>query len=255
MIGLIAGDIIGSVYEWKQAGTKDFPLFNPQSRWTDDTVLSLAIAEAIMTGRPYAECLRAFGRKYPQAGYGGLFKRWINADNADPYNSWGNGSGMRVAAIGYAFNTEEEVLNEAEKSALPTHNHPEGIKGAQAIALSVDLARTSATKDQIRGKISELFNYDLSRTVEEIQPTYHFEVSCQGSVPEAIISFLDSESYEDSIRNAIYLGGDSDTIGAMAGAIAEAWYGNVPNEIQSQVKKILPTDHFDVLTRFSLKYV
>jgi len=255
MIGLIAGDIIGSVYERHIASTKDFPLFHPSSTYTDDSVLALAVAEAILSNKPYDELIREYGRKYPDACYGASFYRWMKEDNAPPYNSWGNGSAMRVASVGYASDTITEVMSEAKKSAEVTHNHPEGIKGAQAIALSVFLARKSYCKIEIRNKISDLFHYDMIRTVDDIRKTYHFDVSCQGSVPEAIISFLDSNSYEEAIRNAVFLGGDSDTIGAMAGAIAEAYYGGVPEKIKSRVIQILPDDLLDILNRFNRKYI
>jgi len=255
MLGLIAGDIAGSVYEWKRCERKDFPLFQSQSRWTDDTVLALAVAEAILTGIPYGESLRSFGRRYPRAGYGGRFRQWLAVDDAGPYNSWGNGSGMRVAAVGYAFESEEDVLREAAASASPTHNHPEGIKGAQAVALAVFLARRGASKEEIREAVSGRFGYDLNRTVEGIRPGYSFDVSCRGSVPEAIIAFLDSVSFEDAVRNAVFLGGDSDTLAAMAGAVAEAWYGGVPREIRDRVTARLPGDLLDVLERFTERFV
>jgi ADP-ribosylglycohydrolase len=255
MIGAIIGDIIGSIYEHRKVGTKDFPLFHPLSTWTDDTVLSLAVAEAVLTGKSYDTTIREFALRYPHAGYGGSFIQWMNDDSAGSYNSWGNGSAMRVGAIGYAFNTEEEVLKEAAASAAVTHNHPEGIKGAQAIALSIFLARKSLSKDKIRKKISEQFSYNMNRTIEEIRPAYHFDVSCEGSVPEAIIAFLDSDSFESAIRNAVYLDGDSDTIAAMAGAIAEAWYGGVPEKIRAKAMSILPPDLLDVVTRFIQMYI
>ncbi len=222
MIGAIAGDIIGSIYERHPIKTRDFPLFDSRCRFTDDTVLTLGVANAILTGRSYQESMREMGRKYPDAGYGGSFIQWLFSDNPQPYNSWGNGSAMRVSPVGFAFNTEEKVLTEAEKSAEITHNHPEGIKGAQATALSIFLARTGHKKDLIRSEIIQRFGYDLDRTADNIRPAYSFDISCQGTVPEAIISFLDSDSYEDAIRNAVSLGGDSDTLACITGGIAEA---------------------------------
>lgn len=254
MIGAVAGDIIGSVYEHWDPGTRDFPLFIPRSTFTDDSVLALAVAEAILDGRPYSEILREFGLRYPGAGYGGSFFRWLYEKDPQPYNSWGNGSAMRVPAVGFSFDTEEEVLREAELTACPTHNHPEGIKGAQAVALAVFLARKNAGKEEIRRQLSARFGYDLGRSIDRIQPGYQFDVSCQGSVPEAIIAFLDSGSFEEAIRNAVYLGGDSDTLACMAGAIAEAYYGGVPAEIVTETFLRLPKDLEDVLRRFEDKY-
>lgn len=170
MIGAIAGDIIGSIYEWDPIKTTDFPLFDPSCHITDDSVLTIAIAAAILSGRPYSETVREFGRNYPSAGYGGMFKRWLYADDPQPYNSWGNGSAMRVSPVGFAFDSEETVLAEAQKSAEITHNHPEGIKGAQATALAIFLARTGHDKAAIRERITAQFGYDLARSVDEIRP-------------------------------------------------------------------------------------
>jgi len=255
MIGAIAGDIIGSVYEGFPIKTKDFPLFSPSSTFTDDTVLTAAIAEAILTGRSYLHCLREIGRRYPKAGYGGNFIRWLLSEHPRPYNSWGNGSAMRVSPVGFAFTGEEAVLREAEKTAAVSHNHPEGIKGAQATALAIWLARTGRSKEEIRERISGGFGYDLDRSVIGIRPSYSFDISCQGTVPEAIISFLDSSSYEDAIRNAISLGGDSDTLACITGGIAEAFYGPVPEPIQAAVRKILPPDLLNITSKFYAKFI
>ncbi len=188
MIGAIAGDIIGSVYEHHQIKTKDFPLFDPRCRFTDDTVLTVAIADAILSGRPYIESVREIGRRYPGAGYGGSFIQWLHSDDPQPYNSWGNGSAMRVSPVGFAFLSEEEVLRHAKMTAEISHNHLEGIKGAQATALAVFLARTGTGKEQIRSRIAEEFGYDMQRTVDDIRPTYSFDVSCQGTVYNAHIN-------------------------------------------------------------------
>ncbi|ROQ92197.1 ADP-ribosylglycohydrolase family protein [Desulfosoma caldarium] len=254
MIGAIAGDIIGSVYEHRRIKTKDFPLFDPRCHFTDDTVLTVAIANAILSREPYVDSVRRIARKYPHAGYGGSFMRWLNSPDAGPYSSWGNGSAMRVSPVGFAFTTEHEVLTEAKATAEMTHNHPEGVKGAQATALAVFLARTGSSKESIRSRIASLFEYDLDRTVEDIRPTYSFDVSCQGTVPEAIIAFLDSTSYEDAVRNAISLGGDSDTLGCVTGGIAEAFYGGVPHHIRAKVKELLTPDLWSVTEAFCLKY-
>ena len=221
MIGAIAGDIIGSVYEHHRIKTRDFLLFHPQCTFTDDTVLTVAVADAILTGRPYQESIGEIGRRYPGAGYGASFIGWLFSDHPQSYNSWGNGSAMRVSPVGFAFRTEDKVLAEAKKTAVITHNHSEGIKGAQATALALFLARSGHGKQEIRKQITRRFGYNLERTVEDIRPTYSFDISCQRTVPEAIIAFLDSESYEDAVRNAISLGGDSDTLACITGGIAE----------------------------------
>lgn len=254
MIGAIAGDIIGSVYEHHRIKTKEFPLFQARSTFTDDTVLTVAVADAILSGGSYVDAIRRMGRGYPDAGYGGAFSRWLQADAPQPYNSWGNGAAMRVSPVGFAFATEEEVLHQARLTAEITHNHPEGIKGAQAMALAIYLARTGQRKEALRARISELFGYNLHRTVDEIRPFYTFDVSCQGSVPEAIIAFLDSDSYEDSVRNAVSLGGDSDTLACMSGGIAEAFYGSVPPAIREKVEHLLTPDLWAVTKTFCDRY-
>jgi len=254
MIGAIAGDIIGSVYEHGPIMRKDFSLFDPRCRFTDDSVLTLATAKAILDGQGYQEALLETGRRYPDAGYGGAFIHWLFSPDPQPYNSWGNGSAMRVSPVGFAFDRVEEVLTEARKTAEVTHNHPEGIKGAQATALAVVLARTGATKREIKSEIRGRFGYDLERSVEGIRPTYPFDVSCQGSVPEAIICFLDSISYEDAVRNAVSLGGDSDTLACIAGGIAEAFYGGVPQFIADKVTEILDEYLRGIAGRFVARY-
>jgi ADP-ribosylglycohydrolase len=254
MIGAIAGDIIGSVYEFDPIRTKDFPLFSPLCSFTDDTVLTVAIADAILNGRSYLEAVREIGRRYPDAGYGGFFFRWLHSEDSRPYNSWGNGSAMRVSPIGFAFQDEESVLDEAARTAEITHNHPEGVKGAQATALAIFLARSGRTKDEIRRTIQKRFGYDLERTVDEIRPSYSFNESCQRTTPEAIIAFLDSTSFEDAIRNSISLGGDSDTLACITGGIAEAFYGEVPSEIRSKVTESLSPDLWGITEKFLKKY-
>ncbi len=255
MIGAIAGDIIGSVYERSQIKNKDFPLFHPQCTFTDDTVLTIGVANAILTGHSFQESIIKIGRRYPEAGYGGSFIGWLYSDDPHPYNSWGNGSAMRVSPVGFAYNTIEEVLLKAKESASISHNHLEGVKGAQAAALAVFLARKNHSKDEIREKIHLLFGYDLDRTVEDIRPTYSFDISCQGTVPEAIISFLDSISYEDAVRNAISLGGDSDTLACITGGIAQAFYREIPITIRNKVKEYLTPDLWKITEAFSRKYV
>jgi ADP-ribosylglycohydrolase len=254
MIGAIAGDIIGSVYEQYQIKTKDFPLFHPRCRFTDDSVLTLAVADAILKDRPYEQSVREIGRLYPNAGYGRAFIGWLFSEHPQPYNSWGNGSAMRVSPVGFAFNTEDEVLSEAEKTANISHNHPEGIKGAKATALAVFLARMGYTKEEIRVQISQRFGYNMNRTVDDIRPTYSFDVSCQGTVPEAIIAFLDSTSYEDAVRNPISLGGDSDTLACITGGIAEAFYRDVPDDIRAKVRELLTQGLLGIAEAFCEKY-
>lgn len=256
MLGAIAGDVIGSIYEgWnKQIKTVDFPLFSPDCHFTDDTVLTIAVADAILQERDYATFIQDYARRYPNAGYGGFFKRWIYDENKEAYNSFGNGSAMRVSPVGWAFDTREDVLREAERSASVTHNHPEGIKGAQAVALAVFLARQGQDKTTIQQEIIQRFNYDLKRTLDEIRPSYSFDVSCQGSVPESIIAFLESESVEDAIRKAISLGGDSDTMACISGAIAEAYYRDIPEEILITIERLLPRELLQVVNRFAARY-
>lgn len=254
MIGAVAGDIIGSVYERRQIKTKDFPLFHPDCHFTDDTVLTVAIADAILTGGSYLRSVLEIGRRYPGAGYSSIFSRWLFSENPQPYNSWGNGAAMRVSPVGFACSTENEVLQQAAETAQISHNHPEGIRGAQATALAVFLARTSRDKQQIRQEITDRFGYDLNRTVEEIRPRYSFDVSCQGTVPEAVLAFLDSISYEDAVRNAISLGGDSDTLACITGGIAEAFYGGIPADIRTRVQQYLTPDLWRVVEEFCQKY-
>lgn len=254
MIGALLGDIIGSVFEGKNIKTTEFGLKNFGSRITDDSVLTIAVADSLLKGGTYEESLLSWSRKYPWAGYGRSFKYWMLAEEQKPYNSWGNGSAMRVSPVAYAFDDLSEVLDEARRSAIPTHNHPEGVKGAEAIAAAVFLARTGQQKFQIKIFIEEEFGYDLGRTIDEIRPEYKFDVSCQGSVPEAIIAFLDSTDYESAIRLAISLGGDSDTIACMAGGIAEAFYKEIPSDLLDYAQKKLPAVMKDVLFDFQLKY-
>jgi ADP-ribosylglycohydrolase len=254
MLGAVAGDIIGSVYEGAGLKATDFPLFHPRCRPTDDSVLTLAVAEAIMTERPYGEVIREFARRYPDAGYGGRFYRWFQSGDSAPYNSFGNGSAMRVSPVGFAFDSRERVLEEAEATALPTHNHPEGVKGAKAVALAAYLGRTGAGKAAIRRAVSAEVGYDLSGSPEEIRPGYAFDVTCQGSVPEAIICFLETDSWESAVRTAISLGGDADTQACIAGAIADAFYGGLPGEVEQKVFAILPEDLSEVARRWKERY-
>jgi ADP-ribosylglycohydrolase len=254
MIGAIAGDIIGSIYEFRPIKTKDFPLFGEGCRFTDDSVLTIAIGRAIMDDGDYGRALWELGREYPDAGYGGSFRHWLASSDPQPYDSWGNGAAMRVSPVGFAFETVDEVLLQAARTAEVSHDHPEGVKGAQATALAIFLARTTRDKALIRAEITERFGYDLDRTIDEIRPAYAFDVSCQGTVPEAIIAFLESGSYEDAVRNAVSLGGDSDTLGCITGGMAEAYYGVVPLDIRDKVREYLSDELWAITEQFCNRY-
>jgi ADP-ribosylglycohydrolase len=250
MLGAIIGDIIGSPYEFKRMKSMDFPLFTSSSRFTDDTVMTVAVADCLLHGKDFAKTFKEYGALYPDAGYGGMFNNWLHSSDSKPYNSYGNGSAMRVSPVGWAFDTIEDVLRVAERSAAVTHNHPEGIKGAQAIASAIFLARTGKDKANIRKYVSKKFGYKLNRTLDKIRPKYIFNETCQGSVPEATIAFLESTSYEDAVRKAISLGGDADTLACMAGGIAEAYYGKIPASIIRRARGILDKRLLAVVDEF-----
>jgi ADP-ribosylglycohydrolase len=239
MLGAIAGDIIGSFYENIRTKRKDFRLFTPCSIYTDDTVLTVAVAEAIMRQADYGRTIKSYARRHPLRGYGPKFLLWMLFPSLRAYNSLGNGSAMRVSPVAHAFSSESEVLEQARKSAECTHNHPEGIKGAQAVALAVFMARRKASKQEIRAAVTDRFGYDLSRRLDDIRPTYRLNLTCPGSVPEAIIAFLEADDFEDAVRNAVSLGGDADTQAAIAGAIAEAFYGTIPPYILAGISRRL----------------
>ena len=254
MLGAIAGDIIGSLYEGLRTKKKDFRLFTPLSTYTDDTVLTVAVADAILGGKDYGPAIKSYARHFPFRGYGPKFTRWFLLPFAKPYNSLGNGSAMRVSPVAHAFPTEMEVLDQARLSAACTHNHPEGIKGAQAVALAVFMARHHAGKEEIRSAITDRFGYNLSRRIEDIRPLYRINLTCPGSVPEALVAFLDSENFEDAIRNAVSLGGDADTQAAISGSIAEAFYGHIPASILQGVSSRLHRGFKETLLRFYQKF-
>ena len=264
MIGIIAGDLLGSVYEYpfykgtwkKEKPYQDFELFQPKSRFTDDTTMSLAIAEALLQEKSYESCLHQYGNEYWGVGYGGNFKKWLktSVDEIAPYDSFGNGSAMRVGAVAWAFDSEEKVLEEAKKTALPTHNHLEGIKGAEATALATYMARKGQSKELIKTRIQEKFGYDLERKTSDIRPNYNFDVTCQGSVPESILCFLEANSVEDTIRLAISLGGDTDTMAAIGGGIALAYYQELPKTIYENVEQYHDDHLWNVLNTFEKKY-
>jgi len=257
MLGAIAGDMIGSVYEFDNHRSKDFPLFTEATTFTDDTILSVAVADVLLHGGDYAKAFKAYYWRYPNpsGSYGARFHQWAAAPTLAPYNSWGNGSAMRVSPVGFAGTSLAAVLIEAEKTAAVTHNHPEGIKGAQATATAIFLARQGRSKDEIRDYVIQQFGYNLQRTVTEIRPTYTFNESCQGTVPEAIIAFLDSTDFEDAIRNAVSLGGDSDTLTCITGGIAHAFYGSVPDDIRQSVLERLDEPLRNVVEAFCDRYL
>ncbi|MDO5401088.1 MAG: ADP-ribosylglycohydrolase family protein [Eubacteriales bacterium] len=255
MYGAILGDIIGSPYEFRHCiKTKNFPLFSERSRFTDDTVMTIAVASALLKSGKDAELntiranvreeMQKWGRRYPQAGYGGAFRRWLAEENPQPYNSFGNGSAMRVSAAGWLYDSLERTVEVARATAEVTHNHPEGIKGAEAVAAAIYLARTGKSKEEIKAYIVKTFGYDLSRTCDEIRPTYFPRATCQETVPEAITAFLEGRDFEDVIRTAVSLGGDSDTLTAIAVSIAEAFYG-MPEELEEECRKRIPSEMAD----------
>ena len=260
MYGAILGDIIGSPYEFDRGSkSKDFPLFSPDSTYTDDSVMTLAVADAFLSVAPNTEdadirrqlirSMQTYGQVFPCAGYGGMFRRWLKAPNPQPYGSYGNGSAMRVSSAAWLFDDLGTVRHMARLSAEVTHNHPEGIKGAEATASAIFLARTGSTKAEIKNYIEEQFHYNLSRTCDEIRPNYRHVESCQETVPEAITAFLEGDSFEDVIRTAVSLGGDCDTLTCIAGSIAEGFYG-VPEELKQQCRERLPENLRKVLRRF-----
>ena len=260
MYGAVLGDIIGSPYEFDRSPkVRDFPLFSSDSRFTDDSVMTLGVADAFLsvpTGASDTEIrqqlvrsMQHFGRAYPNIGYGARFLAWLMTEDPRPYGSWGNGSAMRVSSAGWLFDDLDTVLRMAELSAAVSHDHPEAVKGAQAVAAAIYLARTGSSKTEIKNCIEEQFGYDLSRTCDAIRPHYCHDVSCRGTVPEAITAFLEGQDFEDVIRTAVSLGGDCDTLTCIAGAMAEAFYG-VPDALKQQCRTYLPADLLDVLDRF-----
>jgi ADP-ribosylglycohydrolase len=254
MIGAIIGDVVGSVYENAPIKTTNFNMLSTEAVFTDDTVLTIAVAEAILAKTKYETSLKKFARRYPNAGYGMSFYQWMMSDDITPYHSWGNGSAMRVSPVGFAFERERDVLAEAEKSASVTHNHPEGIKGAQATAMAIFWSMNGKSKTEIRDGLMSKFGYDLNRRLDDIRPGYRFDVSCQGSVPEAMIAFLEADDFEGAIRNAISLGGDSDTQACIAGGIAQAFYKKIPEDLVKDVFARLPDEFVDIIERFNEKY-
>ena len=261
LMGAVLGDIAGSIYEFNPHKSTDVALTDKSMDFTDDTIMTIAVADWILNDKLHTKkglvaCMQKWGRKYPHpmGAYGNMFSQWLCTDMPKPYNSWGNGSAMRVSAIGFAFDTLEQTMKMAKKCAEVTHNHPEGIKGAQATAAAIFMARTGNTKDEIRSFVSETFGYDLDRNCDDIRPTYGFDGSCQGTVPESIISFLDSKDYEDALRLCISLGGDADTMRAITGAIAGAYYNKMQYTLYEFGMDILPDDIQNVISDFDNKY-
>jgi len=250
MIGAIAGDIVGSVYEFAPIKKIDFPLFSGESHFTDDSVLTVAVSDLLLHGGDIIDTFKKYTNDFPDRGYGESFSRWAASNDRAPYNSWGNGSAMRTSPIGFFFKAEKEVLDAAHTFAAVTHSHPEGIRGAQAVSLCIFMARHGATKEEIREEIERRFNYDLRERIDTIRPTYAFDVSCQGSVPQSIIAFLESTSVEDAIRLAVSLGGDADSMACIAGGIAEAFYGQVPEIIIQEVRKRIPDSFKSIIDDF-----
>lgn len=260
MYGAILGDIIGRPYEFDQGDkTKNFPLFSENSYFSDDSVMTIAVAEAFLDApedeqllkQRLVRSMRKWGHLYWDAGYGNFFCNWLEAPDPQPYYSYGNGAAMRVSSVGWLFDDLETVRKMARISAEVTHNHPEGMKGAEATASAIFLARTGSSKDEIRDFVEAEFDYDLHRTCDEIRPTYHHVESCQETVPEAIIAFLEGEDFEDVIRNAVSLGGDCDTLTCIAGSIAEAFYG-VPEELIEECRSRIPDNFLDILDQFEM---
>jgi ADP-ribosylglycohydrolase len=255
MLGAITGDIIGSRYEFNNFRSTQFTLFDEKECFfTDDSILTIALADAILHDKNYADIMRSYYLRYPDVGYGASFREWACTANAPAYNSWGNGAAMRISSVGYAFNNMEEVLANSKKYTEVTHNHPEGIKGAAATAAAIFLARTHHSKAEIKMYIESNFGYDLNRCCDEIRPHYVFNESCQGTVPEAIIAFLESTDFESAVRLAVSLGGDSDTLTCITGGIAEAFYGGVPKDIAEKALSFLDEPLREITLKFMEKY-
>ncbi len=258
MFGAIIGDIVGSPYERRSRNIKttDFPLFNKRGRFTDDSILTAATADAILHGRSFVEAYKDWGRRYlDHPFFGRFFMQWLRSDSMEPYGAWSNGCAMRVSPIGWACGTLEETLEMAQESAACTHNHPNGIKGAQATAATIWLGRNGKPKDEIRDYITTKFGYRLNETLDEIRPNYQWDVSCEGTLPVSLLSFLESEDFESALRLAVSVGGDSDTIACIAGSMADAFYRNIPQDIQDFMREKLSEDILNILTEFEAKYV
>ncbi len=248
MLGAIVGDIVGSIYEWNNHRSKDFPFFGPGTDYTDDSVLTLAVADALLHGHPPQNALYLWATRHPKRGYGGSFSKWLTTWELAPYGSWGNGAAMRVSPAALLANSLVEALELADRVTSVTHDHPEGLKGARATTHAIFLARHGASPAEIRRVVAQLYGYDMDRTVDTIRPVYRFNESCQETVPEALICALEAGSFEDAIRNAISIGGDSDTVAAIAGPLAEARFG-IPEDIAQEAMRRLPDDMRETLRK------
>jgi ADP-ribosylglycohydrolase len=255
MLGAIVGDVIGSPFEHCNIKSTAFRFFDRGAQCTDDSILTVATADVILNRRDYAQTYQNYFHRFPNAGYGGRFVVWANRRETQPYNSWGNGSAMRVGPVGWAFDSFDEVLDEAQRTAIVTHDHPEGIKGAQAVAAAVFIARTEHNRQRIREFIIDGCGYSLDRTIDEIRPNYEFDASCKGTVPVAVQAFLESTDFESAIRLAISIGGDSDTIACITGAIAHAFYDGVPKDLVEPVVNVyMSPDLADLTLTFCEKF-
>ncbi len=257
MLGAIAGDIIGSPYERRPIKSTDFPLFSLCSTFTDDSVMTVAVADVLLDGGDYVESFHRYFDMYPHAGYGAAFGQWALTRSREPYGSFGNGSAMRVSPVGYVFDTLDETLYEARRTAEVTHDHPEGIKGAQAVSAAIYLARNGESKDRIAEYITGVFDYNLGQPLDRIRTWYSFDVTCQGTVPVALRALMESDNWEHAVRLAVSMGGDSDTVASIAGALAEAFYGGVPDEVAENVRRILAVHGpplLEVTDAFALAY-
>ncbi len=249
MLGAITGDIVGSIYEHSNIKTKEFPFFGDRCTFTDDSVCTVAVADCLMAGGDFADYLRRYVLRHPRRGYGGMFQRWATAWESAPYNSWGNGSAMRVSPVAHVARDERDALDLADQSSSVTHNHPDAVAGAQAVTLAMWMAKEGADAMTIRQDIGDRFDYDLSRTVDEIRPSYAFDVSSAGTVPQAITCALEATDYEDAVRNAVSIGGDTDTIACITGGIAEVMFG-LPGVIAEISRSYLTDDLVEVVDRF-----
>ena len=250
IIGAIIGDVMGSVYEFDNIRTTEFDMFHPNCDFTDDTVLTIAVADCVLHNKDLAKTIWEYGRAYPNRGYGGRFYDWLHQNQPQPYGSFGNGSAMRVSAVGFAYDDMETVLEVAKQTAVVTHDHPEGVKGAQATAAAIFMARQGSTKQEMKDFLSQQFNYDLDFTLDAIRPTYEFDETCQGTVPQAIVAFLESVDFEHAIRLAISIGGDSDTIACITGGIAAAYYKQIPVAMIEFALKKLPAEFIEIINEF-----
>lgn len=254
IIGAIAGDMIGTLYNGKKSDAPVSPLLTGKAGFTGDSVMTIAVMDALLNGRDYISVMQDYGRKYPDRNYGTVFSRWLRQDYPQPFNSWSNGAALRISPVGFACRTLPEVLDEAQKNARISHSHPDGIKGAMAVAASVFLARNGRTKEEIRDYIESVFRYNLQKSIGKIRPDYIYDYSCQGSVPEAIICFLESTDYESAIGLAVSLGGNCSDLACITGGIAQAYYKEIPGSITEETVSMLAPDMYEIVSGFSKTY-